>query len=341
MDFKEQLREQLKRRELSENSINLYLRNLERLNNNKPLKNLTFLSKIDDVKERLKDYKENTQRVFLISIVSTLNAVKDSNKRLQKTYKTYYDMMNDLNKHLREQPTEKKSDSQEQNWLSWEEVRDKYNEIASKVPTDKKELSEKEYEALLQCVIMSLYIELPPRRNQDYGKMMVVKSVTDGMSKDVNYLDLDKKEFVFNVYKTAKKYGQQTVSIPEKLMDTIILYLKSHPIIRGKINKKTNVPFLVKYDGKPLDKINSITRVLNRVFKKNIGSSMLRHIYLSGKYDNISEEQKKDAEMMGHSVGQQKDYIKNDNLTSSPENITITVEKQKKPRKTKSIEKNI
>jgi integrase len=146
---------------------------------------------------------------------------------------------------------------------------------------------------------------------------------------------------VFNVYKTAKKYGQQTVSIPEKLMDTIILYLKSHPIIRGKINKKTNVPFLVKYDGKPLDKINSITRVLNRVFKKNIGSSMLRHIYLSGKYDNISEEQKKDAEMMGHSVGQQKDYIKNDNLTSSPENITITVEKQKKPRKTKSIEKNI
>jgi len=336
MDFREQLREQLKRRELSDNSINLYLRNLERLNNNKPLKNLTFLSKVDDIKERLKDYKENTQRVFLISIVSTLNAVKDSNKRLQKTYKVYYDMMNDLNKHLREQPTEKKSDTQEENWLSWDEVRDKYNEIASKVPTDKKELTEKEYDALLQCVIMSLYIELPPRRNQDYGKMMVVKSITDGMSKDTNYLDLDKKEFVFNVYKTSKKYGQQIVKIPEKLMETLLLYLKSHPIIgKSKINKKTIVPFLIKYDGKPLDKINSITRVLNRIFKKNIGSSMLRHIYLSGKYDGVLDEQKKDAELMGHSVGQQKDYIKNDNPISSPENITIKIEK--KPNKKNKI----
>jgi integrase len=336
MDFKEQLREQLKRRELSDNSINLYLRNLERLNNNKPLKNLTFLSKVDDIKERLKDYKENTQRVFLISIVSTLNAVKDSNKRLQKTYKVYYDMMNDLNKHLREQPTEKKSDTQEENWLSWDEVRDKYNEIASKVPTDKKELTEKEYDALLQCVIMSLYIELPPRRNQDYGKMMVVKSITDGMNKDTNYLDLDKKEFVFNVYKTSKKYGQQVVKIPEKLMETLLLYLKSHPIIRGKISKKTLVPFLVKYDGKPLDKINSITRVLNRIFKKNIGSSMLRHIYLSGKYDGVLDEQKKDAELMGHSPDQQRDYIKTDKpLTPSPENITIKIEK--KPNKKNKI----
>jgi len=37
---------------------------------------------------------------------------------------------------------------------------------------------------------------------------------------------------------------------------------------------------------------------------------MLRHIFLSNKYGDIIEEQKKDADAMGHSVEQQKDYIK-------------------------------
>ena len=333
MDFKEQLTELLKKRNLSDSSVNLYVRNLERLNNNKPLKNISFLSKIDEIKNKLTDYKDNTRRAFLISIVSSLNALKGSNKRLEKLYKTYYDMMNDINKYLREQPTEKKSESQENNWIDWNEVKDKYNEIIEKVPIDKKELSDKEYQHLLDAVILSLYIELPPRRNQDYSKMNIVKSITDKTSKDKNYLDLDKKQFVFNVYKTSKKYGEQVVNIPDKHYDLILTYLKYHPIIRGKINKKTEAPFLVKYDGTPLDKINSITRVLNRIFKKNIGSSMLRHIYLSGKYDGVLDEQKKDAELMGHSTNQQRDYIKSDedSLTpSSVENITMKIEK--KPR---------
>jgi hypothetical protein len=46
------------------------------------------------------------------------------------------------------------------------------------------------------------------------------------------------------------------------------------------------------------------------VFGKNVGSSMLRHIYLSDKY-NI-KEMKEDAEKMGHTVEQQRDYMKTD-----------------------------
>jgi integrase len=340
MDFKEQLKELLKKRELSDSSINLYVRNLERLNNNKPLKNLSFLSKVEDIKEKLTDYKDNTRRAFLISIVSSLNALKGNNKRLEKLYKTYYDMMIDINKYIREQPSEKKSETQENNWIDWDEVKEKYNEIIAKVPIDKKELSEKEYQHLLDAVILSLYIELPPRRNQDYSKMVIVKDITDKTPKDKNYLDLNKKQFVFNVYKTSKKYGEQIVNIPEKHFELILTYIKYHPIMKGKINKKTEAPFLVKYDGTPLNKINSITRVLNRIFKKNVGSSMLRHIYLSGKYDGVLDEQKKDAELMGHSTNQQRDYIKTDDnsLTPSPvENITMKIEKKARvPNKKKN-----
>jgi hypothetical protein len=70
--------------------------------------------------------------------------------------------------------------------------------------------------------------------------------------------------------------------------------------------------FLVHYDGSPFIAINSITRVLNRIFGKNVGSSMLRHIYLSSKYGDVKNEQAKDSKAMSHSIGMQKDYIKTD-----------------------------
>ena len=52
-------------------------------------------------------------------------------------------------------------------------------------------------------------------------------------------------------------------------------------------------------------------RILNKVFGRKVSSSMLRHSYLSSKYAKINEEQKEDADAMGHSTGMQKDYIKN------------------------------
>jgi hypothetical protein len=67
----------------------------------------------------------------------------------------------------------------------------------------------------------------------------------------------------------------------------------------------------VGYDGKALTAVNVITRLLNKTFGKKVGSSMLRHIYLTDKYKNVLEEQKKDAEDMGHSTGEQKEYIVN------------------------------
>jgi hypothetical protein len=70
----------------------------------------------------------------------------------------------------------------------------------------------------------------------------------------------------------------------------------------------SSIPFLVGADGTPITADNSITRVLNKIFGKNIGSSMLRHIYLSSKYDINS--MKADADGMAHSVSQQKEYLK-------------------------------
>jgi hypothetical protein len=69
------------------------------------------------------------------------------------------------------------------------------------------------------------------------------------------------------------------------------------------------VKFLVYADGEPVSQLNAITRILNSALGKGTGSSKLRHAYLTDKYGKLSEEQAEDAEKMGHSVAQQKEYI--------------------------------
>jgi integrase len=141
--------------------------------------------------------------------------------------------------------------------------------------------------------------------------MVVVKKWKEDMPKDKNYLDLATSKFIFNKYKTSKKYGTQTLDIPNTedapLMDVIQTYLKFHPLYKATKGKEA-VPFLVTADGKALTAVNAITRILNKIFGKKVGSSMLRHIFLSDKYD--IKEMEEDAEAMGHSVQEQRKYLR-------------------------------
>jgi integrase len=113
--------------------------------------------------------------------------------------------------------------------------------------------------------------------------------------------------FIFNKYKTAKKWGEQIESVPEPLQKTLQVFFAHHPLAK---TKSKEFKLLVKHDGSPLNTVNSITRILNRIFGKKVGASMLRHSYLSSKYGNVLEEMKEDAEAMGHTVAEQKNYVK-------------------------------
>ena len=55
-------------------------------------------------------------------------------------------------------------------------------------------------------------------------------------------------------------------------------------------------------DGEPINKSGDITKILNKIFGRNIGSSMLRNIYLSSKYSGMMKDLKKDITDMGTSV---------------------------------------
>jgi hypothetical protein len=55
-------------------------------------------------------------------------------------------------------------------------------------------------------------------------------------------------------------------------------------------------------DGEAIDKSGDITKILNKIFGRNVGSSMLRNIYLTSKYGTMMQELKDDTSHMGISV---------------------------------------
>jgi lysine/ornithine N-monooxygenase len=109
-------------------------------------------------------------------------------------------------------------------------------------------------------------------------------------------------EFVFNNYKTQGKYNQVVVPIEEDLMKVIELYLNNHPEKSKLKNKNYDVHFLKSFYNEPIEKSQEITRILNKIFGKNIGSSMFRNMYLSNKYGDMVDELKSDTKEMGTSV---------------------------------------
>jgi hypothetical protein len=201
--------------------------------------------------------------------------------------------VNDTNKE------QKKNVKQEENWMSVTEIKEKYEPLLVKI---KKMLSNKSIlnestmmEFLLVSFLGDVVKDLPPRRSQDYTELKIRKYDT----KKDNYYKLGK--FYFNVYKTAKTYGLQVIDVPKEL----------DIILKKWIKINTNDYMLYSTNGNELTS-PEVTRILNKVFDKNVSTSMLRHIYLTNEYKDIPALSKMQniASEMGHSISTAMEYIK-------------------------------
>jgi len=282
---------------IGESSQKLYARNLFKLNDSKEVTDLNFLKDMKHVLGIIQDYKPTTQRSFIISACVVL---KNSNEKL---YQQYYELLTTMNNGLKVRT--EKTETQEDNWMSQSEIEEKLKSLE----VNKKITNKKEYAQMLHHLVLSLYVLQAPRRNIDYCLMKLSNDMTDT---NFNYLDLKNKQFIFNNYKTDHKYNTIEIPIEPDLMGVIQSYLKHHPQKSKLKNKKHDVHFLVWMDGEPINKSGDITKILNKIFGRNIGSSMLRNIYLSSKYSGMMNDLKKDTADMGTSVDVALNtYIKN------------------------------
>ena len=111
-----------------------------------------------------------------------------------------------------------------------------------------------------------------------------------------------KSYFVFNTYKTAKKYGKETIEIPTALKNIInrwkLINKNDYLLVNSNMDKKINA--------------TQLNSMLYDYFNKPLSTSLIRHIFLSEKYKNVPalQEMQKTADEMGHSLTQALEYVK-------------------------------
>jgi hypothetical protein len=296
-DFITKLKEN--RPNLSLSSYRTYTSILRNLLNKLDTKDLNiFKNEPEKVIKILKDTDANKRKTILSAIIVFIE--KDASKQTIKKYRDI--MIEDVETYKKEQETQEKTDKQKENWMSYDEVLKVYNDLKNDTKHLFKKttkLTNEEFQQLQNFVILSCMIIISPRRLLDWTEMKV-KNINESTD---NYIK-DNKIFVFNKYKTSKFYGSQEVEIPIKLRNILKKWLK--------INTNDFL-FIDRHNRKLYP--TTLNQRLNRIFDRNLGVSMLRHIYISDnvlkdipKLDNL----KKIAKDMGHSTGEQILYKKFD-----------------------------
>ena len=290
---------------ISESSRKLYISNLKKLNKGNEPTDFKFLNKPSNVLKIIKDKKPTTQRTYYIAICSILA----NNVGPKKLYDLYYKILSQMNKDLAMRTT--KTVTQEDNWMTHDDIRKIYDNIEFNVKKLKaNHVTKSDYNSVLNMMVLALFTKIPPRRNVDYTLMKIASDMTDTK---FNYMDVENKQFVFNNYKTQKKYKKVVIDIPDELAGVISKYIKFHPDKNRLKNKKHDIFFLVNYDGGNLSNSNDITKILNNAFGQKIGSSLLRNMYLTNKYGDVIEDLKEDTKAMSTSVNvAMTTYIKQD-----------------------------
>lgn len=247
--------------------------------------------------------------------VAVLDALKDKEAKLRKTIlaglmglvgsehsaKYKKQMTADIGEYNEWLKKQEKTETQKNNWKEYGEIKRKVEEYDAKAKAilKKETVDDADRKVLVDWLLLALTTGyyIPPRRSMDYALM---KHRGFDRAQD-NFID--KNQFVFNKYKTAKTYNQQTLEIPKVFRGMLTKYIRTIP---------DGVDTLL-YDTtrKPLSSVKMAQR-LNRLFDAKISVSMLRHIFLTDKLGNIPRLQELEdlAEDMGHSTRMQMEYIK-------------------------------
>ena len=291
-----------------------------------------LFNKTDEVLEHIKDRTLASKK----TILSALYVLTENPK-----YRDY--MIQDATQYNTEQKEQKMTDKQKENWVSQDEIRavfNKYKTTAEYIIKESKSkpLTSKEFQTwqdyIMLCLSSGIFIE--PNRVKDWV-CFKINNIEKG--KD-NYMEgkASKCQLVFNSYKTFKFYGEKKMSAPPelcKILTTFIAYVKPHSDY-----------LLNDSNWKPLTQV-TFTQRLNKIFGKNVSVNILRHSYLTDRFQSgkISLKQLSDtATNMGHSLEQSLQYVKLDvpkdnniqlKFEETPEEKEIEVEKVEEPVKPK------
>jgi len=304
--FKKYIQE--KRPSLSKSSVNTYgsiLRSLHRQLQGTDDVNPDFFDSSQKIFDHLRDVPPSKRK----TVLSALVIITDGD--VQKKYREL--MMDDIGNHRKEIEQQQKTPQQEANWVTRDEIDKKYKQYEKQANAllKKGELTTKEIQQYQQYIILALLSgkHIVPRRAKDYVDMKIRGNIDK--DKD-NYIDTKNKKLVFNSYKTAKTYGQQSVQLPVKLKNILNKWMLINPSDYLLID--SNMQPL----GGPDQSANGAVKLnqrLGRIFDKKAGVNIMRHSYLTDKFgDTIQRNKQIESTMaqMGSSPAMLSTYVKED-----------------------------
>jgi hypothetical protein len=286
----------LNRPNVSLSSIKTYLSSIKSVSKaiDKPLSSVDDIIKHDDeIFKYLASQKLNVRKTKLSAFIVALDKGKDKNDEDTDKVLVKYrkQIAEDGAANEDRENKQELTESQKESYISWTEVLKIYANLKTEAEPlfklDRVNLSQ--FKKLQNYVLMSLYVLIAPRRSLDYSAF----KIRNAKPSEDNHMVLkgNKAKFVFNKYKNSSRLGVQSIDIPASLKTIIQKWTKKNPydwlIVNGKGNQVTQ---------------SKINEMLNDIFGKRIGSSMLRHIYLTHKYGAVDlNELKETTEAMGSS----------------------------------------
>lgn len=172
----------------------------------------------------------------------------------------------------------------------------------------------------LEHVTLALYTVIPPRRQQDYWKMLMkpplstTKALTTSNDEDdmTGYFDFSLPEptMTVNAYKTSDKYDTYVAKIPPELVDTIQKYV-------AQSKMKSPYLFSKRNSGAAYSTLSSFTDANNKVIKRILDNpfvsvNSIRHAaatYIATNPHMTRGTKKWWARAMGHSLAMQGQYV--------------------------------
>ena len=194
------------------------------------------------------------------------------------------------------------TDKQKENWLTMEDLDKKIAELKADIPKGK--LSGfNDYNKVIKYLILSIYKFIPLRNDIVDVKIVQGAPPKTNENNDINYIYVPKTtaaSLVLNSYKTKDIYKQKVIKLPYEITAELRKYM---PLIEAVSPNKWFVVGKRNQD-EPMTR-NAFTKYLNKVFGKNVSTSMIRHTIVSSVYKVDKDEYKEKKELadkMGHSV---------------------------------------
>ena len=296
--------------DITDNSIKTYILNLSHLASyyDKPLSPDLFkdFKSIRDDLEELR-YSNSTLKNKVSSIIVYLRMMKSSNE-LVKQYTDYFDMLS--GKISREHAKMDKTDKEETNWMTKEQLTEYLNKLRSELPS--KPTSKSDMAKWMKYITLLIHINYPFRN--ELADTEIVTKINNN-DPNVNYFVVDirnkKVKALIQAYKTKKTYKDINLNIMPSVANDIITYYK-HLTNYKKANDINNDWMLLTKNNDKMTR-NDFTYFVKSIFEpvgKNISTTMIRKIIVSALYP--VEQMKALAHTMGHEISTAMEFYAKD-----------------------------